>query len=183
MRTLALSLLLVAPSRARCIDPFSTLCLDVSPPSASGILTFNATCLPSPGSANLTWCGFGFSRSSAATMFPATLAVLQLAPSGALFLEDRDAAQGYALPPCFADQASTLVAASRDAASGALRATWTRAARATPAQRAAGYADLEGNMTAIGASSSNGARAAARCLDYMTPHVLVQPGVPFRFPA
>lgn len=182
--TLALfALLLVAPSLAACLDPFFTLCLDVSSADASGILTFNATCLPSPGSTNLTWCGFGFSRSSTATMFPATLSVLQLAPSGALFLEDRDAAQGYTLPPCFAEQASTLVAASRDAASGALRATWTRAARASPTQRAAGYADLGGNMTAIGASSSDGARAAARCLDYMTPHVLVQPGVPFSFPA
>jgi len=116
-------------------------------------------------------------------MFPATIVVLQIAPNSSIYLEDRDAAQGYQLPPCFAEQASTLIAASHDAVSGLLRGTWTRAARATPAQRAAGYADYAGAMTAIGASSSDGAAVAEACADYMTPHVLVQPGVPFNFSA
>jgi hypothetical protein len=175
--------LLLNPSHAACLDPFNSLCIDASPPDAAGVVTLNATCFPSPGSVSLTWCGFGFSRSATSTMFPATLVVAQIAPNGTIFLEDRDAAQGYALPPCFAEQVSTLVDASRDAASGVLRATWTRAARATPAQRAAGYADLAGAMTALAASSSDGAPVAAACLDYMTPHVFVQPGVPFSFPA
>ena len=185
MRSLLLWVLsasLATTNDAACLDPFSTLCVDAAT-DARGVVVFNASCLPSPGSKSLTWCGFGFSTSSATTMFPATIAVIQIAPNGSIFLEDRDARQGYSLPPCFAEQASTLVSASLDAASGALRATWTRAARATPAQKAAGYADFVGAMTAIGASSADGVAVSQACADYMTPHTLVQPGVPFSFPA
>ena len=186
MRALVLALCAVlfgtGSVEAACLDPFDTLCVDASA-GPGGLILFNASCLPYPGSKSLTWCGFGFSTSDTTTMFPATIVVLQIAPNGTIFLEDRDAAQGYSLPPCFDEQASTLASASRDAASGVLRATWTRAARATPAQRAAGYVDFIGAMTAIGASSADGAAVAQACADYMTPHTLVQPGVPLTFPA
>ena len=186
MRALALLLLWASlpgvAVDAACLDEFRTLCVDAAAADARGVVTLNASCAPSPGSRTLTWCGFGFSTSDAATMFPATISVIQIAPNGTVFLEDRHAAQGYTLPPCFAEQASTLVAASHDAASGLLRATWTRAARATPTQRAAGYIDLIGNRTAIAASSSDGAAAAQACANFMTPHTLVQPGEPFTFP-
>jgi hypothetical protein len=163
-----------------CIDEFHSLCLDVTSDGA-GTLAFNATCSPSPGSSTVTWCGFGFSTSSFTTMFPAEIVALQAAADGRVWLEDRCAAAGYTLPPCFAEQASVLVAGARDAR-GVLRAAWTRAARVAAPLLAAGYIDLVGNLTAIGALSADGAPAAGVCADYMTPHTLVQPGVAFALP-
>jgi hypothetical protein len=168
-------------TRSICLDDYSSLCIDASPPSTSGAITFNVTCAPSPGSTNLTWCGFGFSRNDTSTMFPSSIFVLQLGASNHVFLEDRDAEFGYQLPPCFASQASTFHGGSMGA-DGALRGSWTRQAIPTAAQRAAGYVDLVGSVTAIAASSSDGARAAAACSDYMVPHVFVVPGTPFSFP-
>jgi len=184
MRRAAAVMALVALASGVCLDEFNTLCVDASPPDANGTVFFNATCLPPPGSSALTWCGFGFSASPAATMFPATITVLQWlggVPTN-VALEDRDAAAGYSLPPCFGAQLSTLLGGARDAR-GALRGAWSRAARAPPAARAAGYVDLVGARTAIAASSADGAPAAAPCADYMQPHTLVQAGVPFVFPA
>lgn len=185
MRAAALLCLFLLPSsRGVCLDEFNTLCIDAAPPDANGSILFNATCRPSPGSRALTWCGFGFSAAPTLTMFPASVTVIQWLGGAAtnITLEDRDAAVGYALPPCFAAQLSALRGGARDA-SGALRASWTRAAIAPPAARAAGYVDLVGTRSAIAASSAGGAPAAAACSDYMVPHTLVQPGVPFSFAA
>ena len=168
-------------SRSICLDDFSSLCIDASAPDVNGAIHFNATCMPSPGSTNLTWCGFGFSNNSSTTMFPSSIFVLQLGAVNNVWLEDRNAQSGYVLPPCFSSQASAFIGGSRGA-DGALHGSWTRQAIPTAAQQSAGYVDLVGTVTAIAASSSDGARAEAACSNYMEPHVFVVTGTPFSFP-
>ena len=119
-------------------------------------------------------------------MFPASITAVQLLDSadGEVVLEDRNAFQGYQLPPCYTVQLSELVGGRRGP-NGTLLASWTRPQKLGPDLLALGYIDLAGgvNLTLIGASSSDGAYATATCADYMTPHSLVQPGVgPFSFP-
>jgi hypothetical protein len=179
-RVLALSCLLLQQCRAVCIDAdLRTICLTWSREPA-GNITLTLSCTPTPGSRILTWCGIGFSLAGA-TMVPASATVVQSDASGAVFLEDRDSRVGYQLPPCYARQLSSLVHGAR-AANGSLTATWTRPVIAAPDLAALGFLSLFGNLTLLGASSSDGAFATVPCDGYMTPHTFVQPGVgPFAF--
>lgn len=134
----------------------------------------------------MTWCGFGFSNQTTSTMFPASITAVQLLGSadGDVVLEDRNAFQGYQLPPCYSTQLSELISGRRGP-NGTLIASWTRPQKLAPELLTHGYIDFAGgvNLTLIGASSSDGAYATVICADYMTPHSLVQPGVgPFSFP-
>ena len=115
-------------------------------------------------------------------MFPASATIIQLDSRGGLFIEDRDSAVGYQLPPCYSTQVSYLLSGGV-AANGTLMASWTRPQRLPPALLALGYLDLTAvNLTLIGASSSDGDAVAGACEGYMQPHTLVQPGVgPFPF--
>ena len=156
-------------------------------PAGSGLVTFNATCLPSAG-ALVTWCAFGVSATKLPSMVPADVAAVVAAPraGGALdiWVEDR-LTQAFALPPCFATQLSALAAgsASRDAASGALRATWSRPATPPPPAAAAGYVALAGPMWMIGASATDADNATlAHCDNASLPiHTYAQTAIAVTF--
>ena len=165
-----------------CLDSFFSLCLQTSYSADGSTVFFEGTCTPTPGSEAVTWCGFGFSSVPTSTMFPAEILVMQWNET-AVWVEDRDASAGYQLPPCYSAQASTLLSGSRDAG-GVLRASWKRPVYANSTLQGMGYIDYipSTSLTAIGASSSDGAAATTLCADYMTPHTFIQPGVSFSFP-
>ena len=138
--------------------------------------------LPPPGQRQLFWCAFGLSNASAATMFPAQVAALQLDPrSGAVVLEDRDSFVGFQSPPCYAQQLSQLLNGSGTGADGGLSASWTRPLALGAAPLAAHYLDIVPRMTVIAASSADTGAAAARCEPQMQLHSLCVPGVAVDF--
>jgi len=171
--------LLITLTNAICIDPFSTLCLDVVTTSP-GMLLFNVTCSPLKGYKSVTWCGFGFSDASIDQMFPADITVIQWnQTSSTAFLEDRDATQGYSTPPCYSKELQvSLLQSSQRLENGVLQAIWTRNVN-PPLPHIA----LTGNMTIIGAISFDTPYATEVCLDFMQGHTLVQPGLLFTFPS
>jgi hypothetical protein len=178
MRTLAAACALTAVG-AVCIDPLGVLCLDwvISGPT----ITFNATCAPTPGSHTIFWCGFGLSHAASAQMFPAEAIVINVDPATQLgFIEDRDSAVGYSLPPCFPTQLSTLLSVS--SSGGVLRATWRRPLVVNASLAAEGYISLStaGPTTVLGASSADTAVATVPCAGFMQVHSYVQPGVSLR---
>ena len=90
-------------------------------------------------------------------MFPASITAIQLLDStdGEVVLEDRNAFQGYQLPPCYTSQLSELISGRRGP-NGTLIASWTRPQQLAPELLALGYLDLAGgvNLTLIGAPTA-----------------------------
>lgn len=154
-----------APSASTCWDPSTRhLCL----PSWSigrGNATFEVVCTP-PAGAALQWCGVGFNTvfpsPRAWGMAPSEIVMLVVHPDGSVSLEDRLAA-APGLPPCFAQQLTTLRSFRLDAATGALTASFTRPVFLPEALLDAGYTDLNRTVPTVAAAGWSHAQVADVC--------------------
>lgn len=154
-----------APSDFTCWDPSTRhLCL----PSWSigrGNVTFDIVCTPPAGS-KLQWCGVGFNTvypsPRAWGMAPSEIVMLVPHPDGSVSLEDRTATAA-GLPPCFAQQLTTLRSYKLDAKSGQLTASFTRPVFLPEALLDAGYTDLNRTVPTVAAAGWSHAQVAGRC--------------------
>ena len=161
-----------------CIDPFNSLCINVTNVDNNKIIQFDVACSPITNYKTTTWCGFGFSNTTTDQMFPADIIVIQWnTTNNSAFLEDRNAFAGYSTPPCFNQQISILISSQREE-DGVLRASFTRTIDAPSP-----HVTFSGNLTIIGAASFDTNEATNQCLDFMQTHTIVQPGVLFTFPS
>jgi hypothetical protein len=120
-------------------------------------------------------------------MFPSDVAAVVSAvrASGAteVWVEDR-LTSAFALPPCFAVQASVLTPGSGSVdAHGVLRATWSRPATLPAPLVQAGYVNLAGSMWMIAASSTDQNNATLVHCDnnYLLVHTYAQTAVAVTF--
>lgn len=154
-----------APSDFTCWDPSTRhLCL----PSWSighGNATFDLVCTPPKGTV-LQWCGIGFNTiypsPSRWGMAPSEIIMLVPHPDGSVSLEDRVAA-APGLPPCFAQQLTTLNSFHIDAKTGALTAKFTRPVFLSDMLLAAGYTDLNRTVPTVAAAGWSHAQVAGVC--------------------
>ena len=116
-----------------------------------GNATFTVVCTP-PKGATLQWCGIGFN-----TVYPSParwgmaqseVIMLVARSDGSVSLEDRAAPQP-GVPACFDRQATTLLSASVDGATGALTAHFTRPVFLSDELLSLGYTDLNRTVPTI----------------------------------